>query len=38
VEPDSELDALAHAVIGAALEVHRRYEPGLDDALYEAAT
>jgi GxxExxY protein len=37
VEPDPELDALAHAVIGAALEVHRRYGPGLDEALYEAA-
>ena len=24
VEPDAELDALAHAVIGAAIEVHKR--------------
>lgn len=37
VEPDAELDALAHSVIGAAIEVHRRYGPGLDEALYEAA-
>jgi GxxExxY protein len=37
VEPDPELDALAHAVIGAAIEVHRHYGPGLDEALYEAA-
>lgn len=36
-EPDPELDALAHAVIGAAIEVHRRNGPGLDEALYEAA-
>jgi GxxExxY protein len=37
VEPDPELDALAHAVIGAAIEVHRRYGPGLDENLYERA-
>lgn len=37
VEPDPELDALAHTVIGAAIEVHRRYGPDLDEALYEAA-
>ena len=37
VEPDRELDALAHSVIGAAIEVHRQYGPGLDEALYEAA-
>ena len=37
VEPDPELDALAHAVIGAALEVHRRRGPGLDEGLYESA-
>jgi GxxExxY protein len=36
-EPDPELDALAHQVIGAAIEVHRRYGAGLDEALYEAA-
>ena len=37
VEPDPELDALAHAVIGAAIEVHRRLGPGLDEGLYEGA-
>jgi GxxExxY protein len=37
VEPDPELDALAHAVIGAAIDVHRHYGPGLDEALYEGA-
>lgn len=37
VEPDRELDALASAVIGAAIEVHRQYGPGLDEGLYEAA-
>ena len=36
-EPDGELDALAHSVIGAAIEVHKHYGPGLDEALYEAA-
>ena len=34
VEPDAELDELARAVIGAAIEVHRRLGPGLDEALY----
>jgi GxxExxY protein len=37
VEPDPELDALATAVIGAAIEVHRRLGPGLDEILYESA-
>ena len=37
VEPDAELDAWAKAVIGAAIEVHRRLGPGLDESLYEAA-
>jgi GxxExxY protein len=37
VEPDRELDALAHAVIGAAIEVHKHYGPGLDESLYERA-
>ena len=36
-EPDPELDELAHATIGAAIEVHKRYGPGLDEALYESA-
>ena len=34
VEPDAELDALAHSVIGAAIEVHERLGPGLDEGLY----
>jgi GxxExxY protein len=37
VEPDPELNALAHAVIGSAIEVHKQYGPGLDEALYESA-
>ncbi len=37
VEPDQELDALAHAVIGAAMEVHKRLGAGLDEAVYENA-
>jgi GxxExxY protein len=37
VEPDAELDALAHAVIGAAIEVHRELGPGLIEEVYERA-
>jgi GxxExxY protein len=38
VEPDPELDALARAVIGAAIEVHKQLGgPGLDESLYEVA-
>jgi GxxExxY protein len=37
VEPDAELDELARAAIGAAIEVHRHLGPGLDEALYERA-
>jgi GxxExxY protein len=37
IEPDAELDGLAHSVIGAAIEVHRRLGPGLDESLYENA-
>ncbi len=37
VEPDLETDALAPAVIVAAIEVHRRLGPGLDEGLYESA-
>jgi GxxExxY protein len=34
-EPDPELDSLARAVIGAAIEVHRQLGPGLTENLYE---
>jgi GxxExxY protein len=37
LEPDRETDELARAVIGAAIEVHRQFGPGLDEALYHAA-
>ncbi len=36
-EPDEELDALAHAVIGAAIEVHRHLGPGYLEGVYEDA-
>lgn len=37
VEPDRELNALAHAVIGAALEVHKKLGAGLDESMYRNA-
>lgn len=36
-EPDPELNALTNAVIGAALELHKRLGPGLDEITYENA-
>lgn len=36
-EPDSALDQLAHAVIGAAIEVHRHLGPGFTEDVYEKA-
>jgi GxxExxY protein len=36
-EPDSALDQLAHAVIGAAIEVHRHLGPGFTEEVYEKA-
>jgi GxxExxY protein len=37
VEPDAELDGLASAVIGAAIEVHRLLGPGFLESIYEEA-
>lgn len=35
--PDNPLSQLTHAVIGAAIEVHRELGPGYLEALYEEA-
>jgi GxxExxY protein len=37
IEPDAELDELAHRTIGAAIEVHRRLGPGFLESIYEEA-
>lgn len=36
-EPDADLDALAHEVIGAAIEVHRELGAGFLESVYESA-
>ena len=36
-EPDRAIDAWAHAVIGAAIEVHRDVGPGYQESVYEEA-
>ena len=37
VEPNERVDALAHVVIGAAIEVHRALGPGYLESVYEQA-
>ncbi len=36
-EPSAEADRLAHAVVGAAVEVHKQLGPGFLESVYEEA-
>ena len=36
-EPDSEVDRIAHLIIGAAIDVHKALGPGFLEAVYEKA-
>jgi GxxExxY protein len=37
MEPDAETDRIAHAIIGASIEVHRYLGPGYLESVYEEA-
>ena len=37
MQPDSEIERLAHETIGAAIEVHRQLGPGILEGVYAAA-
>jgi GxxExxY protein len=37
IEPGKRVDELAHAIIGAAIEVHRQLGPGYLEGIYEEA-